>query len=257
MATNLYTTKTAALKATKADISNLNTKKIILGGENILDIIKNATPTIKHSQDTREVVTENDLWGQYIETKSDGTIIVHDDWITNPDGSNDWDTSITKIEDNKAYVNDSLYGNIQTERIKYCSYMFDTYDNLTSFTSDLSSLIGGDGMFTRCYNLTTFNSDLSNLIYGGGMFHSCSQLTSFNADLPSLIYGDYMFASCPLTSFSFDLPSLTNGNGMFSDCSQLTSFTSDLSSLTDGEYMFSSCAQLSEFSSDLSSLTNS
>ena len=33
MATNnLYTTKTAALKATKADILNLNTKKLFLGG---------------------------------------------------------------------------------------------------------------------------------------------------------------------------------------------------------------------------------
>ena len=89
MATNnLYTTKTAALKATKADINKLNVKKLFLGGENILDIIKNAIPTIKHSQDTRETVTENDLWGQYIETKEDGTIIVHDDWVTNPNASN-------------------------------------------------------------------------------------------------------------------------------------------------------------------------
>jgi hypothetical protein len=88
MANNLYTTKTAALKATKADINNLNVKKLLLGGQNILDIIKNATPTIKHSQDTRETVTENDLWGQWVETTSDGTIIIHDDWVINADISN-------------------------------------------------------------------------------------------------------------------------------------------------------------------------
>ena len=67
MATN-FITNTASLKTTIADVRKLNAKKIFLGGENILDIIKNATPTIKHSQDTRETVTEDDRWGQYIET---------------------------------------------------------------------------------------------------------------------------------------------------------------------------------------------
>jgi hypothetical protein len=151
MATNnLYTTKTAALKATKADINNLNVKKLFLGGENILDIIKRATPTIKHSQDTRETVTENDLWGQYIETTSDGTIIIHDDWVTNPNGSSAWNTSITKVEDNKAYVGeagDTFFANVQTEKIK-----------------------DGNFMFNRCYYLTTFNSNLSSLTNGYGMF---------------------------------------------------------------------------------------
>lgn len=71
-----------------------------------------STPTIKHSQDTRETVTENDLWGQYIETKSDGTIIIHDDEVTNTNGSKAWNTLIAKVADNKAYVNGKLYGNI-------------------------------------------------------------------------------------------------------------------------------------------------
>ena len=127
MATNnLYTTRTATLKATKADINNINVKKLLLGGENILDIIKRAIPTVKHSQDTRETVTENDLWGQYIETTSDGTIIVHDDLLSNPTGSNRkaWDSSITKVEDNKAYISSGFHANIQTEKLKDGTYMF-------------------------------------------------------------------------------------------------------------------------------------
>jgi hypothetical protein len=100
------------LSATYADVRKLDAKKINLKGKNILEYIKESVPTIKHSQDTRETVTENDLWGQWVETTSDGTIIVHDDWVTNPNGSSAWNTSIAKVEDNKAYVNGKLYGNI-------------------------------------------------------------------------------------------------------------------------------------------------
>ena len=63
------------LSSAYADVRKLDVKKINLKGKNILEYIKDATPTIKHSQDTRETVTEDDLWGQYIETKADGTII--------------------------------------------------------------------------------------------------------------------------------------------------------------------------------------
>ena len=172
MANNLYTTKTAALKATKADINNLNVKNLFLGGENILDIIKRATPTIKHSQDTRETVTENDLWGQWVETTADGTIIVHDDLVTNPNASNEytWNESITKVEDNKAYVDDSFFANIQTEKIKNGDRMFVCCTNLTSFSSDLSSLVDGHYMFCECSNLTSFSSDLPSLKDGTDMF---------------------------------------------------------------------------------------
>lgn len=234
MATN-YTTRTAALKATKADINNLNVKKLFLGGENILEIIKKATPTIKHSQDTRETVTENDLWGQYIETTSDGTIIVHDDWVTNPNGSSAWNTSITKVEDNKAHTSSGFYANIQTEKIKDGSYMFSSCKNLTLFSPDLSSLTNGDSMFVGCTNLTTFSSDLPNLVNGEYMFRFCDNLTTFSSGLSSLENGNTMFASCSnLKSFNSDLSSLTYGDSMFTYCSKLTTFNSDLSSLTNG-----------------------
>ena len=215
MATKNYTTKTASLRATNADVRKLDVKKINLKGKNILEYIEDAIPTIKHSQDTRETVTENDLWGQYIETKSDGTIIVHDDLVTNPNGSKTWNSSITKVEDNKAYIGeagDSFFANIQTEKIKDGNNMFTYCPQLTTFTSDLSSLTNGYGMFNSCSSLTTFTSDLSSLTNGSGMFGSCTNLTSFNNDLPSLTEGRYMFADCSnLTSFSADLSSLTSG----------------------------------------------
>ena len=52
--------------------------------------------------------------------------------------------------------------------------MFYGCTNLTSFSSDLSSLVGGDYMFNNCTNLTSFSSDLSSLTSGGNMFSKCS-----------------------------------------------------------------------------------
>ena len=255
MATNNYTTKTAALKATIADVSKINTKKLKVNGK---DVVVGA----KHANDTRETVTENDLWGQYTEVK-DGQVIVHDDWITNPNVDYSWNGAITKVENNKAYVGDTLYANIQSEKIKNGQCMFYRGSNLTTFSSDLSSLTDGTYMFRMCSNLTTFSSDssgspvnLSSLTDGTYMFQKCSALTTFNSDLSSLTNGDNMFSNCSsLTTFTSDLSSLTNGDSMFSVCN-LTNFTSDLSSLTNGDNMFSQCYNLTTFTSDLSSLTN-
>ena len=290
MANNLYTTKTAALKATKADINKLDAKKIYLGGENILDLINNnnntsATTNIKHANDTRETVTENDIWGPWIETMSDGTIIVHDDEVINPNASSSsaWNTSITKVEDNKAYIGDEFYANIQTENIEdgscmfrgcnnftsvdagdmnlhnltngYC--MFDGCTNMTSFYCELPSLTIGHCMFSGCTNLKSFNYGTYNLKDGRSMFHNCVNLTSFFSDLSSLTNGNGMFEGCTkLATFNPSMPSLTNGSSMFRNCSQLKSISLDLSSLTDGIQMFEYCNNLKSFISDLPSLTN-
>ena len=182
MANNLYTTKTAALKATKADVSKLNVKTIKVNG-------KDVATSVKHPNDTREVITENDLWGSWAEIK-DGEIIFHEDEVTSPNYGSAWNTSITKVEDNKAYTKlytraavekptdatnpgynpDTLFANVQTEKIKNGKYMFEGCSNLTTFTSDLSSLTDGSGMFQNCPKLTTFTSDLSSLTCGYQMF---------------------------------------------------------------------------------------
>ena len=105
----------------------------------------------------------------------------------------------------------------------------------------------GGSMF-RNTSLTSFNSDLSSLVNGGSMFANTS-LTSFNADLSSLVIGVYMFSNTHkrgysishykmvdgvrtqvtehfraegLTSFGGDLSSLQTGYGMFGDGSDVT-----------------------------------
>ena len=49
---NLYTTKTASLKATKADIMSVNAQKMTLGGKTIPDIIDENMIQVKVSSDS-------------------------------------------------------------------------------------------------------------------------------------------------------------------------------------------------------------
>ena len=222
-------------------------------------------------------VTANDLWGTTVNV-ADGVITVDHKFLSNPNGTNAWNSSVKSVKDNKAYTSTDASGqplcNIQTERIEDGSYMF-SYTSLESFSGDLSSLTNGDSMFLNT-TLASFSGDLSSLVNGGEMFQG-TKLTSFSGDLSSLVNGSYMFGYTSLTSFSGDLRSLVNGKEMFystnlasfsSDLSsltngshmfqktKLTSFNSDLSSLTNGTYMFYGCNALTSFNSDLSSLVN-
>ena len=239
MATKNFTTRTASLRATIADVRVLDAKKINLSGKNILDYIKESVPTITHSKDTRETVYENDLWGQWVETKADGTVVVHDDYLSNPNGNSAWNSSVKSVKDNKAYTSTDATGeplcNIQTEMIKDGSHMFKQTE-ITSFSGDLSSLVNGYFMFSGT-SITSFDSDLSSLVSGYYMFNGSIYLTSFSGDLSSLVDGSNMFNSTSLTSFSGDLSSLVNGSSMFRYTS-LASFSGDLSSLVNGSYMF-------------------
>ena len=255
-----YTTQTASLKTTFADVRKLDVKKIKVNN-------KDVATSVKHPNDTREVITENDLWGSWAEIK-DGEIIFHDDEVVNPNASSNdaWNYNISKVENNKAYIRDEsygniikdeLYGNIQTENIKNGHTMFQSCHDMRSFNSDLKSLVHGESMFWRCDSLSSFTSDLNSLTNGESMFSNCWNLTTFHSDLSSLIDGESMFSDCYyLTTFDCDdLSSLTNGDSMFSWCSSLTNFTSDLSSLTNGNNMFY-CTDLSEFSSSLENLVD-
>ena len=66
--------------------------------------------------------------------------------------------------------------------------MFGYCDNLESFNSNLSSLIGGDFMFYGCSKLTTFISDLGALQYGMNMFSDCSLSTESLKNIADTIY---------------------------------------------------------------------
>ena len=286
-----YTTKTASLKAITIDVHKLEANNLKIDGEDVLqkidttksevlesinttkseilgelDTVKqdllyeidNAVPTVKISTDTRETITENDLWGTYVETKDNGEIVIHDDFISNPNASlkSAWLSTITKVTNNKAYsTNNSFYANVQTEKIQSGFYMFSSCSNLTSVESDFSSLENGERMFYRCGGLISFYNELSSLSNGTCMFASCYNLVNFTPDLSSLNSGSHMFYNCSaLKAFSSDLSSLNDGSTMFHDCFALTAFHSDLSSLINGSNMFNGCTTLTEFTSDLNSL---
>jgi hypothetical protein len=128
---------------------------------------------------------------------------------------------------------------------------------ISEFSSSLSKLFSGYGMFTNSSMLRSFTSDLSKLKYGYMMFTNCKKLINFSSNLPALINGTQMFISCiSLESFTSDLSSLTTGVGMFSACSNLTTFSSNLDNLNEGNGMFAQCPKLTSFKSNLSKLTN-
>jgi hypothetical protein len=57
-------------------------------------------------------VTANDLWGTTATMDADGVITIAHDWVTNPNSNKAWDSTITKVKDNKAYVGDTVHANI-------------------------------------------------------------------------------------------------------------------------------------------------
>lgn len=239
-----FTTKTASLRATK-----INTTKITLKGKNILEYI----PSL--SDERGNNVTENDLWGTKISTVDNNVSVSHD-WVVNPNAGNfaAWNTFITSVTDNKAYIQDTFYANIQTDKIKNGSYLFNECSDFTTFSSNLDSLVNGEMTFAFT-TLSTLDTSLLSLTDGYGTFFE-TDMTSFNLEMPSLVNAWWMFGdSTSLTSFFSKLPSLNNAECMFCGCSGLKTFDSDLSSLINGNNMFCYCSSLANFDSDLSSLT--
>ena len=212
-----FITKTASLKATKALIYNLDVKRIHVDG-------KEVATSVKHPNDTREIITENDLWGSWAEIKG-GEIIFHNDTFDNPNidvpnielelPKSNWNTLITKIEDNKAYIGDTLFANIETNNLKNgTSLLF--FSNIEKISDDFNSL--------------------ESFMFGAYLALNLKEVT-INA--PKLRNGMYGFASTPLLEeFICDTKSLTNGFLMFGECINLSSFTGNLCSLICGGDMF-------------------
>jgi hypothetical protein len=101
-----YTTKTSALKATEIDVRNLNATSLKVKGKSVLTGIS--------IPETREIITENDLWTSKVEV-IDGEIVLNDSGLVNPNGLEPWKPSIKLVEGNKAYDNLGFYCNIETD----------------------------------------------------------------------------------------------------------------------------------------------
>ena len=217
----IYTTKTPSLKATIADIRNLDAKKLTLNGKNILDYISDSE---FNSYDTRDPQLKNDeldIWNTAISLSDNGHIEVKPFEHSYDTISSTQSTTIksaVKVIDNEVLgENDEHIMYWQTDGLTDGNSMF-YFSNLESFTSDLSSLTNGSLMF------------------------SCSKLSTFECNnLSNLTDGRWMLQGTKIESFPYDLPSLTDGSSMFDGCTKLTSFNGDLSSLTDGSNMFSWC----------------
>ena len=272
---NLYTTKTANLKATKGDFTEINLK-----GKNILEYINESSGGLTTVLDERgDFVTDRDLWGTEVTTDENGTVHVSHKFLKNPNAYNNaaWDSTVTKVEDNIAYQGENFYCNIQTDMIKDGTYMFRDLTNLTSFESDLSSLQNGTSMFYKTTNLNTFNTNLDSLTNGSHMFYETnltgfgsslynlkkgksmfcrSKLQSIESDFSSLIDGTYMFYITPLHTIIAEsgFPKLENGTYMFSQ-TDLQQFNFNLLNLKDGSSMFRS-SDLLTFNSNLCNLKN-
>ena len=281
MATKNYTTKTASLRATQADVRTLDTKKLFIDGVNINDLIKNGQVTILDDRGTL-ANDELDIWRSNVSTDEQGNVIVREypqkfEISIDNMSSTQKSTleSAVKVENNQVLGADNTHLMFfETNALTNGHHMF-TYSSLESFSGDLSSLVNGQSMFGDAKlnsfsgdlssltngrlmfagtSLASFSGDLSSLVNGESMFGYNSHFESFSGDLSSLVDGSSMFNTTSLTSFSGDLSNLVNGEQMF-DQSSLESFSGDLSSLTNGRYMFSSTS-LASFSGDLSSLTD-
>ena len=237
---------TLQIHAPKATTKKVSWKNC--GMENIADV----DYKYKGCKTDKEVLAKGkDFYGNLADIASDGswTELLSD----LEDGNTNDDKWYNGLFSNCAALTSF---NSDLSSLLYGDFMFADSRNLKLFEADLSCLTNGWNMFYCCTALSSFNSDLSSLTNGGGMF-SGSNLNMFNTDLSSLTNGSSMFGSCSnLTTFTSDLSSLTNGGWMFYDCTNLSSFTPDLSSLMDGSSMFAGCSKLSRFTSDLSSLTN-
>lgn len=272
---NTYTTKTASLRATKADIQSLNTKNIKVNDKDVITAIR--------FEDSREIITQHDLWGTFAEQEGN-EIVFSNGYIENPNGASPWRPSVIKVEDNKAYDSLDFVCNIETDKITNGEFMFSNGSKLTEFKSDLSSLEYGNNMFSNntnlvsfsgdlrnytgcknsdtnemfyyCSNLNSFESDLSSLENGYQMFMGCTELNKFETALPKLKVGDSMFMNSGLgkelgaleVAFKCEeLPLLESGDNMFSGCKELIYFNTNFPKLKSGKMMFKDCSVLYKF----------
>lgn len=277
------------LSATYADVRRLDAKKVSiktlaassinLAGKNILEYLSGATIAVKHTNDTRETITENDLWGQWVESK-DGETIIHDGFIEKTwSNSTSWNKNITKVENNKAYINDAFFANIQTDMLENGDALFGTSNlssfnvsalpnlksannmfyatKLASYSTSIPELKSGIRMFFNCSSLQTIRCEFPSLENGNNMFEGCSALSTFVTEsLPRLKDATYMFYATKLASFTTAMPELETAEYMFYGGSSLISFTGSMPSLKNARNMFCDCYNLTSFSCPVPALKN-
>ena len=247
MSNNFYTTKTAALKATTADIRNLKAQEITING----------VPIIRDVADLRgDNATQYDIWPNGVQKDNNGKISIYPlgynklKFIELSDEQKNAVRLCSRIIDNICYdengeiicyfytnslltldnyiLNENNWSDWEnTEDGKSWNALFSaqdesgewlSFDNLKEIKSNFSSLITAYCAFDSCPNLETFEGDLTSLKDGCDIFCFCEKMASFHSDLSSLENGCGVFYCTSLTDFNSTLPSLINGWGMFEEC---------------------------------------
>ena len=213
---NLYTTKTASLKATKADIMSVNAQKMTLGGKTIPEIIDENM--IKVQTSTANLTGLTSITDNGVVTLTDGKMN-----LTFKGDNNPFKT-VTMVKDGEGFdANGSKVINLSTEKIK--SLFWDDWGSIATGITNQSMLFPV---------MEEWYGDLSSLESLGQMEHGfvmslpefydlCwfgPNLHTFIGDIGKLKMGWHMFADTNLETFIGDLSSLESGgvrssSGMF------------------------------------------
>ena len=261
-----YTTRTAALKTVTIDarlgnFNNLSTKKLVINGQNVQDMIQNGGFDFKNdwrkliiNPRTQTCLKQLQLYGNgYKIIDSSGVLIFSNFEQKLQDCSDFYHNLQIPLTCDGVYTTN-------LDKLTNGNCMFRLCDNLIKFETNLPNIITGEQMFAGCQYLQSVKSDMPKLTNGYNMFsktthngqsYRCS-LRQFQGDLSSLVDGHNMFYMISgwydsqlkrepgMYSFKSNTPLLENGNSMF--CySVLQVFDSSLESLSDGYNMFKSC----------------
>lgn len=259
---DIYTTKTAALRASKASIRKLDAKNVTITTLNTNNLtVTNAVPALD--------VTDFSIGGESFDTIKEQ--IIEDAKFKTPD---DYPKFVKRV---KIPTSGVYYLWNDLGALVYTNYPFSTTTNINSLFTE-TSIISFD---YDCPNVTTatytfegceelkeiVGNDFSKLKYARNMFKGCTSLEKVEIDFPALEQGDYMFEGCSKLStinvpnfnflktatnmfygtalsgtFEMDFPLLTTVSSMFSNCKNLVRFKGEFPKVTNMNSMFSSCS---------------
>lgn len=257
-----YTTRTATLKTVKHDSSSIVTNKLFIRQKrddgqtenvDILDLIKTLSSKV-YLDDREGYITENDLWGELVES-DESTVKIQHKWLSG--NSYCINNGLTKViaEDNKIQDKEkNFYANVQFNKLVDGTSMFTYLDNV-SLDCNFDNLEMGDMMFEGS-KITNDTYDLPKLSHGYHMYYATTLPSNvYSKSLDSLISGDSMFdCASNLNYFYSNIPYCCTGYRMFNETG-LYEFRGATTYLYDGRDMFKN-TNLKYITSDFSSLVS-
>ena len=228
MSSNLYTTKTASLKATKADIKSINAQRMTLNGKTIPDIIDEKMIRVK--------VSSENMTGLTTVTK-DGIV------------------SLSEEKFELVHPTEEAYNNIHVN-----GRTFSAFKDVVLVKD--GECLGENGELLLNFDTTKINSLYSDIAWGNPYdYPNNSDTQNITRIFPHVIewYGDMTSLEKIRTTYEMypsdrQVQKTYNSNNYWFG-SGLQTFVGDLSSLKNGSTLFGN-TNLETFIGDLSSLEN-